>query len=397
MRRMSRATAAIAACALSLVGVIAGPAAADTANVTLAARNAAAGSIVYLTASVTPSPFGGNVRFDSDQGQVGTAPVIFGKAEMWFVPTTTGAVTVTARFTSFDGGTTGASAPLVITVPGGTSVSLSADGTLTVGTVTTLRASINPATGSGRVTFGVDGANVGTSPVSNGVATLTWKPAAAGQHTLTARYSGGAVDDAITSTTVTVIPAGGQGGPKPDVIVVDPAGNLTPWVPGGSVTLANGARRQLVASAASGAPVTLAVAGPCSLSNNVLSIDAGSNTCTLTAVSPGGNGYGSAVQTFGIILAPGQQQADLQAPPSGRVARNSSFLLGPRDQLTNLGRSIVWTVTRGKARVCTVARSGTAARLRIAGRAGTCAVRARAAGIPGQWRNFTATRTYRVR
>jgi hypothetical protein len=152
-----------------------------------------------------------------------------------------------------------------------------------------------------------------------------------------------------------------------------------------------------VASAASGATVSLAVAGPCSLGNNMLTIDAGSNTCALTAVSPGGNGFGPATQYYGIVLVPGNQQADLQAPPSGTVARRSTFVLGPVSQTTNLGKPLRWSVASGAQGVCTLVRAGGNVRLKVGARVGTCRVRAQASGVPGQWTPFTAKRVYRVR
>lgn len=401
MERLARLATAAAMGILVTLGLCVAPASADTVNVTLASRPAAAGDIRYLTAVISPSPMGGEVRFDSDQGLLATAPVIFGKAETWFVPRVSGTITVTATYTSFDGGTTGSSAPLAITVGGGAidavTLDLVADTLPIVGMPATLTATVRPPTSIGRVAFSVDGVTLATVDVTRGKASTTWKPAAPGQHTLSARYSGASVDDAVASRVVVAVAQGGTGALKADVIVVDPAGQLTPWVPGASVTLANGTRRQLVASAASGATVSLSVAGPCSLANNVLTVDAGSDTCTLTAVSPGGSGFGPATQNYGIVLMPGLQQADLQAPPSGTVARRSSFILGPRGQATNLGKPVRWSVKVGAKAVCAIQRSGGKVRLTVNTRAGTCHVRARAVGVPGQWKPYAVTRTYRVR
>ena len=401
MRRMAQVAAAAALGILAALGLGVAPAVADTVAVTLSSRAAAAGSIVYLTAVVSPSPIGGEVRFDSDQGVLATAPVIFGKAETWIVPQVSGTITVTATYASFDGGTKGTSAPLVITVGGGSvgavSLDLAVDASPTVGKPATVTATVSPSTGLGRVTFSIDGAKLSTVEVTRGQASTTWKPATAGQHTISARYSGASVEDAVASRSVSVAPAGGSGVGRADVIVIDPAGELTPWTPSAPVTLANGTKRQLVATSSSGAAVTLAVAGPCSLSNNVLSTEAGSNTCTLVAASPGGNGFVAATQNYGIVLVPGVQQADIQAPPSGRVARKSSFPLGPAGQATNLGKPVTWMVASGSTSACRVVRSSRAVRLNTGGRAGSCIVRARADGIPTQWKAFKATRAYRVR
>ncbi len=401
MERLSRLSTVLTIGILLTLGLGVAPAAADTVNVALSSRPAAAGDIRYLTAVVSPSPIGGEVRFDSDQGLIDTAPVIFGKAEIWFMPRVSGTITVTATYTSFDGGTKGTSAPLAIAVGGGAigsvALDLTTDTLLTVGKPAPLTATVTPTTGIGRVTFSVDGAKLATVDVTRGQASTTWKPTTVGQHTLSARYSGAGVDDAVASRVVVAAAQGGSGTSKADVIVLDPAGELTPWTPNASVTLANGTRRQLVASAASGATVSLAVAGPCSLGNNVLTIDAGANTCTLTAVSPGGNGFGPATQNYGIVLTPGMQQADLQAPPSGSVARRSSFVLGPAGQTTNLGKPLRWSVAGGETSVCGIVSAGGNVRLKVGARAGTCRVRVQAPGVPGQWKPYAAKRTYRVR
>jgi hypothetical protein len=400
VKHWSQLSIALAIGILAVVGPGVAPASADSVSVTLSSRPAAAGDLIYLTAVVSPSMTGGEVRFDSDQGLLATSLVIFGKAETWFMPRVSGTITVTATYTSLDGGTTGVSAPLAIAAKGGAagsvSLALAVAGNPIVGTKATITATVTPSTSMGRVTFSVDGSKLATTDVNSGQAAITWTPARAGQLTLSARYSGTAVDDVVASKAVTVAPAGGQGGTKPDVIVIDPAGDLTPWAASASVTLPNGTSRQLVASAASGATVALAVAGPCSLGNNLLTIDAGSNTCTLTAVSLGGNGFGPATQNYGIVLVPGHQEADLEAPPSGTVVRNSSFRLGPAGQATNLGMAVRWSVSKASKAVCRVKASAGGPRLAIGARPGSCLVKVRAAGVPGQWKPFSATRSYRI-
>ena len=164
VERVSRLAAIVTIGILVALGLGVAPAAADTVNVALSSRPAAAGDIRYLTAVISPSPIGGEVRFDSDQGLIDTAPVIFGKAEIWFMPRVSGTITVTATYTSFDGGTKGTSAPPAISVGGIGSVTLglSTDTLLTVGKPASVTATLTPTTGMGRVTFSVDGVRLAT-------------------------------------------------------------------------------------------------------------------------------------------------------------------------------------------------------------------------------------------
>ena len=265
MERMSRLATVLTIGILVTVGLGVAPAVADTLNVTLASRPAAAAT------SATSPPLsrrvhrrGGAVRLRPGSHRHRARSLRQGGDLV--VPRVSGTITITASYTSFDGGTTGTSAPLAVTVGGGgigsVTLELSTDTLLTVGKQAPLTATVTPPTGVGRVTFSVDGARLATVDVTRGQASTAWKPATVGQHTLSARYSGTGVDDAVASRAVVVMAQGGPGSLKADVIVVDPAGELSPWTPGASVTLANGTRRRLVASASSGATVSLAIAGP---------------------------------------------------------------------------------------------------------------------------------------
>ena len=153
VERLSRLAAILTVGILVALGLGVAPAAADTVNVALTSRPAAAGDILYLTAVVSPSPIGGEVRFDSDQGLIDTAPVFFGKAEIWFVPRVSGTITVTATYTSFDGGTKGTSAPLVDHgrrgAIGSVTLGLTTDTLLTVGKQAPLTATVTPPRASG--------------------------------------------------------------------------------------------------------------------------------------------------------------------------------------------------------------------------------------------------------
>ncbi|MGW2659489.1 Ig-like domain-containing protein [Nocardia tengchongensis] len=78
----------------------------------------------------------------------------------------------------------------------------------------TLTATIAPANAGGSVTFKDGGTVIGTAQVgSTGKATVQWTPATAGQHTITAEYSGSSSASASqANASVTVASSGGTGG-----------------------------------------------------------------------------------------------------------------------------------------------------------------------------------------
>ncbi|MFE3024099.1 Ig-like domain-containing protein [Nocardia tengchongensis] len=82
------------------------------------------------------------------------------------------------------------------------------------GKAVALTATITPAQAGGSVTFKDSGTVIGTGQVgSTGTATVQWTPAAAGQHTITAEYSGANGTSASqANANVTVASSGGTGG-----------------------------------------------------------------------------------------------------------------------------------------------------------------------------------------
>jgi phosphate transport system substrate-binding protein len=86
--------------------------------------------------------------------------------------------------------------------------------TPTAGTAVTLTAHLNPGSANGNVAFLDNGATLGTTTASGGVASLTASAVATGSHTITAVYSGDATHGGSTSPAITVtVAAGGGSGP----------------------------------------------------------------------------------------------------------------------------------------------------------------------------------------
>lgn len=82
------------------------------------------------------------------------------------------------------------------------------------GKAVTLTATASPAQAGGSVTFKDSGTVIGTAQVgSTGKATVQWTPATAGQHTITAEYSGSNNTSASqANANITVASSGGTGG-----------------------------------------------------------------------------------------------------------------------------------------------------------------------------------------
>uniref|UniRef100_UPI00056286BC Ig-like domain-containing protein n=1 Tax=Rhodococcus sp. UNC363MFTsu5.1 TaxID=1449069 RepID=UPI00056286BC len=122
----------------------------------------------------------------------------------------------------------------------------------TVGRSTALIAKITPAAAGGTVTFKEDNRVISTIYVTaDGTATAQWVPATAGQHTITADFSGqGSTVGSRATATVTVAPAGGTSTASTTTLnpvtgaVADKASTLkakvTPAAAGGTVEFKDG-------------------------------------------------------------------------------------------------------------------------------------------------------------
>lgn len=300
---------------------------------------------------------GSNQAFSVQVGQDGTG------TGTW-VPTAAGGFTAIAN----DGSVQTTDKGSVEKV--GATIAISGPSTTVVSQPVTLQATVSSTQGStygptGSVQFSIQGgAKIGDAVALNGatpsVATVTWTPSATGSTAVIATYipanRGGATCSgaACTSnpTTVSVTPSQSN---VPDTIVVDPNGDPAPWSASAPNAVVAG-NYALTTKTASGAKPALSVSGGgCSLSGTTLVISGNSGTCTLTAASPGGNGYAAATANFTLNIGGGGQTANLVLPASGRLARGRTITLaGPGQDTTNAGQLITWKIIAG-ARSCKLA------------------------------------------
>ena len=274
----------------------------------------------------------------------------------------------------------------------GSSVTLSVPQTNYLNTAVPLKATINPNTGTGTVTFTVSGKTVGTANVSGGTASVTWVPTATGNPKVTATYSGGnGVSGSSDSKTVAVAQA-----LKTDTISIDPVGTQGPILNGQTFVLANGASVQTVNSSASGLPVAIAVVGPCSFNTGsstftVLGVD---GACTIAASTSGGNGFAPGKLTFYISTTTGSQTANVAAPKSGSYKSGKTLTLAKAGTVTNLNQTITWKVKSGGS-YCKISKSKGAVYLKLV-KKGKCTVTGTAPAVGTQWAAYSTTRNYTV-
>lgn len=276
-------------------------------------------------------------------------------------------------------------------VSGQPSVSLVVAQTNYAGSPTQLTAKINPPSGTGTVSFSANNTALGNANVNNGVATITWVPASTGTFTLKAVYSGGSgVPGGTATNQVNVIQP-----LKPDVITINPQGSAGAWPAGSTQGLPNGATVQLGVTSASGLPVNLNVTSPCSLNGTTLTVLGVGNPCTLTATTPGGNGFAPGNQTWTIQQGVGTQTAAIQPMASGTYKKGTTLTLAPVGARTSLNKPITWKVTSGKSN-CKVVKAKGNFRVKLTAK-GSCQVTGSAPGVPGQWAAYSFIADYRAR
>lgn len=309
-------------------------------------------------ASTGGSTFGptGSVQFSVQGGaKIGQPVALNGAtpsvASVNWTPTALGNTAIVATYipannggATCSGGSCTSSPASVNVTASGSNVGLSVPA-LYAGTPATITATVYQASYAGSVAFSVNGAGIGGSvPVgANGVATVSYTPSGPGNVTISASWTGNNGQSGTASQTVTVQAQG-----KADTIVVDPNGDPAPWSSTSPNQVVTG-NYVLTTKTASGAAAKLSVTGAgCALSGNTLVISGTSGSCTLTATSPGGNGYAGTTANFALVIGAGGQTANLALPNSGRVKKGRTITLAaPGQDTTNAGQVIDWNVISG--------------------------------------------------
>lgn len=152
------------------------------------------GDSVTLTASMQPDSIPGTIHFFDQSGAIGDAALVHGVATIAYPVPLTGPRMLRAVFDSdtllFWQGST-ALLTLPVTLPGATGLGLASSANpMLLGETTRLTATVFPAAATGSVRFVGDGLELGTVPVSGGVATFDYRPTACCSHGIVASYLG---------------------------------------------------------------------------------------------------------------------------------------------------------------------------------------------------------------
>lgn len=376
----------------------------NTFTVVSAANVVQLGVATTVTATVTaqsPSSLQpqGTVTFFSAAGQpIGTVNLsptgimAQSSATVTWVPQTLGTFSFFGVYTPSNASTNGSTSPFdtVTVTETANIVTLILPPVFPQGTPITLVAAVPPGT-PGVMSFVINNQPIsgGVQVNANGIASTVWTPQGTGIRTITAFFSGTNGVTGQTTDTVNVTPAA-----NPDFITLTPSGQPS-WQTTSANVLLNGQRLTMNASTLSGNSVTLTTAKPCILQGSVLTANQGSGSCTLTAQSNGGNGYGMVTQTYAVNLDPGVQTANLSAPDSGKVNAGKVVLLLKPGVRTNANRTIVWRVTSG-SNICKLIFPSDGSVKLQGQRNGSCTVVASANAVKNQWQAYREQLNYRM-
>ena len=183
-------------------GALTGGITGTTTSLSSSQNPSAYSSSVTFTATVSPSSATGTVTFFDGSTNIGSVALSNGSAALTTSSLSVGSHSISASYGG-DGNDQGsASSVLTQTVnTANTTISLSSSpsGSQVYGTSITLTATVTPSSADGNVTFYNGSSNLGSSALSNGVATLTTSGLPAGSNSITASYGGNGNYSAVTS------------------------------------------------------------------------------------------------------------------------------------------------------------------------------------------------------
>ena len=200
-----------------------------TSTIAATPANAAYGTSTAITVTVAPAGATGTVTFKDGSATLGTVPLANGSAT-FSATLAAGTHTLSATYAgdgNYSASATTSSASVVIAVANSSVAVASTPASTPFGTAVNLSASVTPAAATGTITFrdSVSGQSLGTVTLANGTASLSGVLLSpAGQHGITAMYSGDANVGGSTSAaaTVTITP-----GTSVTTLTITPSGPVT--------------------------------------------------------------------------------------------------------------------------------------------------------------------------
>lgn len=162
-----------------------------------------------------------------------------------------------------------------------------------------------------------------------------------------------------------------------------------PVMPTTGVTLMYGYPQQFHGYVNSGAPLTFAITGPCSITQaqgapGYASVEvtplSGTGSCILEASAPATATEPAATQTFALTVTPAAQS--VPSLESGvlagyKIVKGRTYLLGPKNLKTIDGNRVTFAVTGGSS-TCSIMKKDGKVYLQAGAKLGTCNVQATA-------------------
>jgi Bacterial Ig-like domain (group 3)/FG-GAP-like repeat len=176
---------------------------------TASAASTTPGQQLTLTATVSGIGPTGNVTFVTGTTNLGTAPVTNGTATLATSFATVSTFPITANYPGDANNTASSSSAVSVVVAVATSTTTLTVSAGNAGTnqQLTFTASVSGLNPTGKVTFATATSTLGTSSITNGVATLPFTFTTVGSYAVTASYAGDVDNSSSTSTAVTVVVA----------------------------------------------------------------------------------------------------------------------------------------------------------------------------------------------
>jgi hypothetical protein len=159
----------------------------------------------------------------------------------------------------------------------------------------------------------------------------------------------------------------------------------------------------VTASAASGAPVTIAATGGCMFTTQsvgaqtlgVLRATFAGEPCVLTLTAPAAGEFAAGSEQITLSTTRGVQRARIAAT-GGRIAPGTTTRLAARQIGTDQGVKVSWRVTQGRGN-CSVVLTKSSRVLQAGRSPGRCTVVASAPGVRGQYQPFRQTLRFTIR
>ena len=159
-------------------------------TISTTANPTTAGSFVLFNMSITPRSPGAVLQVLDGQTVLATVTTSSTGAASYSTTTlTAGYHSMTASWAGDANVSAGTSPAYSEQIQASTTTSVTATGPVTYGQSVTVTATVSPATASGNVQFNDGGSNLGTVPLSSGVASISYVPSAAGAHLAVATFN----------------------------------------------------------------------------------------------------------------------------------------------------------------------------------------------------------------